>query len=124
MTPHEVRHAPVAVSHLYGAQGTAVSSLHAPVPLQVCIRVFACPMHMGGPQLVPAGCQVQPPLPSHRPSVPQVDGAWVGQTSRGSSPPAGTFRQVPAAPAWLHEKQTVLQRLAQQTPSTQIVLEH
>ena len=24
MTPHEVRHAPVAVSHLYGAQGTAV----------------------------------------------------------------------------------------------------
>jgi len=54
---------------------------------------------------VPTGYLVHPPAPSQSPLVPQVEAGWVGQRSRGSSPPAGTGWQVPGPEpvARLHE---------------------
>ena len=103
MPVHEVRHAFVVVSHLYGVQLTAMPVMHMPVALHVCNFTFAIPMHMEGPQVVPTGHLEQLPAPLHFPSVPQVDAAWVAHTRRGSAPPAGTGRQVPGSLATLHE---------------------
>jgi hypothetical protein len=48
-------------------------------------------------QTVPGRQWRQPPAPSHLPSVPQVEAAWVAHMLRGSSPPFATGVQVPSA---------------------------
>ena len=49
--------------------------------------------------------------------MPQVDGLCAGQVGSGS--PAGTNRQRPTEPVWLHERQAPLQATLQQVPSEQ-----
>jgi hypothetical protein len=81
-------------------------------------------MHVMGPHGVPAGKLAHWPLPLHRPFVPQVVEAMATHTPAGSSPPAGTGRQVPACPATAHDEQLGQLLDPQQTPSTQWPLVH
>jgi hypothetical protein len=81
-------------------------------------------MHVIGPHGVPAGWLAHWPLPLHMPVVPQVVEAVATHTPAGSSPPAGTARQVPACPTTAHEEQLGQVLDPQQTPSTQWPLLH
>jgi hypothetical protein len=119
-----VRQLPVAALQVKGMQGVEGPFVQEFVASHFGMRQLVIPTHVLAPQTVPSGYLVQPPRPSHSPLVPQVDTGWVAQRSRGSSAPAGTGRQVPGMLATLHEWQAAVQVVAQQTPSTQIVLVH
>jgi len=82
------------------------------------------PEHAVAAQVVPAGWRAQPPAPSQRPFVPQVETAVVAQTSCGSSAPADTIWQVPGSLGRLQEVQAPAQAVVQQTPSAQMPLAH
>jgi len=61
----------------------------------------------------------QPPLPSHLPLVPHVDGNCTAQIARGSGLPATTGMQWPGADASAQLQQPPEQPVSQHTPSTQ-----
>jgi hypothetical protein len=63
-------------------------------------------------------------LPSHSPSVPQVEGSVTAQVWRGSIVPAAAFLQMPGELASAHDRQAPSQASLQHRPSTQKVLAH
>src|SRR6185295_19535489 len=58
--------------HRCGAHGEVCTVRQAPAPSQVRSGVETPPVHWGGAQVVPALCTRQAPLPSQKPSPPQV----------------------------------------------------
>ena len=116
----------VVSSQPNGAQGMLAAAVQAP-PLHTLASPTAVPSAWQRPvaHTVPSGWLRQAPLPSHRPSGPQVaagcDGHWLGST--GASP-SGTGEQVPIRPGTLQAWQVPVQALLQQTPSTQLPLPH
>lgn len=102
---HEVRHAPVPELQEYGAQLVDGPGVQAFVASHFGMRQLFIPTHVLGPHAVLSGYLVQPPaaVPSHFPSVPQVETGWMGQRWRGSSVPAGTGMHVPGLLPTLHE---------------------
>jgi hypothetical protein len=81
-------------------------------------------MHIAPPQPVPTGYLAHCPAPLQVPVVPQVDAGMVMQTPTGSTPPAGTGRQLPCWPVTAHELQLVQLADAQQNPSVQLPVKH
>jgi hypothetical protein len=113
-------------SHRYGLQGLVVAALQLPTPSQVrgVVKVEAPVGQLPATHWVPIEYRWQLPLPSHVPSVPQVDAAVVVQ--RASSVAAGTFEQMPSvvAPGNAHDLHVPRQALAQQTPCSQKPVAH
>jgi hypothetical protein len=92
--------------HACGTHEIASGATQVPVALQVASGVYLLFSQCSPAQTVPGRCRRQPPAPSHLPSVPQVDAAWVAQVLRGSSLPFATGVQVPsdAASAQLRQE--------------------
>ena len=76
-------------------------------------------MHDSPTHRVPAWYLLQPPAPSHRPSVPHDDAPWSLHILRASEVPAGIDVHVPADPASAQLRHAPPQAWLQQTPSTQ-----
>ena len=74
----------------------ALGATHVPVALQVASGVYLLFSQCSPAHTVPGRCRRQPPAPSHLPSVPQVEAAWVAQVLRGSLLPFETGVQVPS----------------------------
>jgi hypothetical protein len=116
---HVALHEPIA--HAYGVQSTLFCT-HPPPPLQSC-PVAAFPLQELAPHDVPAGQSAQPPLPSHLPSVPHPSVEVTGQLSLCGFVCAAAGPHVPSfvpdcLSAAAHARQSPLQALSQQTPST------
>src|SRR5262245_63786647 len=99
--------------------------LQWPAPSQAYEPTTASPSHMPDLHIVLTGHLRQPPLPSHLPSVMQVDIAVVGQVvaSRGAVP-VGRITQVPGELVAAQVLQPSVQAALQQTPSAQKPLAH
>jgi hypothetical protein len=78
----------------------------------------------GAAQEMPPAYFRQAPLPSQKPSVPQVVFPWSWQVPCGSAVPFGTLLQVPGAVVSAQDWQTPVQAVAQQTDCEQNVDEH
>ena len=88
--------------------------------MQALAPTTVLPWQVPPPQGVLSGYFRQPPMPSHRPSRPQVDASCLGHwLSSAGGMPAGTGAHMPALPGTSHFWQVPLQALLQQTPSTQ-----
>ena len=93
--------------------------------MQTLAPTTVLPWQVPAPQDVLSGYLRQPPMPSHRPSRPQVEGSCSGHwLSSAGGMPAGTGAHMPALPGTSHFWQVPLQALLQQTPSTQKPLPH
>jgi hypothetical protein len=117
LVAHEVRHAP-AVPQEYGLHPCCVPGMHVPVPLQRPGRVAVTPVQAGDTHCVPEAYCRQAALPSHMPSLPQVDAPWSAHWPSGSAP-SGTLVQVPMLPGTAHDRQVPGQVPPQQTPCSQ-----
>src|SRR5690242_4690117 len=115
----------VAGSHVNGTQMTVEPGLHLPAPSHAYEPTTASPSHVPGLHIVVTGYFWQPPSPSHRPFVPQVDSDILVQAdeSRGGSP-AERGTHVPSAAVDPQVLQPSVQAVLQQTPSTQWLLPH
>jgi hypothetical protein len=105
-----------------GTQEMSSGATQVPVALQVDSGVYLLFSQRSGAQTVPVRYRRQPPAPSHFPSVPQVDGAWVGHMLRRSSRPAAIGMQVPSADGSAQDRHGPTHAWSQQTPSTQWLL--
>ena len=94
-----------------------VAAVQAPVPLQCDVGVYVDPVHDSVPHEAVVAASWQPPAPLQKPVLPQ--GGLAAQRLIVSGLPSGTFAQLPALPATLHELQSEHPLLTQQTPSTQ-----
>jgi hypothetical protein len=74
---------------------------------------------IAGAQVVPVAKSAHEPLPSHVPSVPQVEAAIGKQLASGSAPPLGTGWQLPALPETAHDEHAGQLEAPQHTDSTQ-----
>jgi len=83
----------------YGAQLIVVAAWQVPLPSQVRpeVNVVLPVGQEGAAQDVPPAYLRQAPLPSQKPSVPQVVCPWSWQVPCGSAVPLGTLVQVPGA---------------------------
>jgi hypothetical protein len=102
-----------------GVQELVAGVTQVPVPLQFdasCSVAVAqlCAMHC-----VPLAHFRQAPLPSQKPSRPQLAMLAAAQRAVGSVEPLGTSTQVPGDAATLHELQSAVQAVLQQTPCAQ-----
>ncbi len=77
------------------------------------------PEQVGAMHCVSRAYFEQLPMPSHLPSVPQVDAPLSWQMPRGSGLSASTGQQVPSRPIRLQERHGPWQATLQQTPSAQ-----
>jgi len=89
-----------------------------PLPLQVRAGVAVAPVQAGATHCVPVTYSRQAPAPLQVPSLPQLAAPASVHWFSGSCP-AGTVVHVPRLPAIAHERQVVLQTLAQQMPCAQ-----
>jgi hypothetical protein len=99
--------------------------LQCPTPSQTLAPMTASPSQVPALQTVFIGYLLQPPMPSHFPSNPQLETREVVQVvaSRGV-PPSVRFTQLPTMPVAAQVLQPSVQAVSQQTPSTQWPLEH
>ena len=88
---HEVKH--LVALQPNGAQGRASGATHWPLALHIDAGVKTLETQVSSAQMVLTGYFWQPPLPSHRPLVPQVDAACTAHIARGSGLPAATGMQ-------------------------------
>jgi len=112
--------------HAYRPHEAVLTFWQAPAPLQTRAGVYVEPLHDSGTQVMPVPHLRHAPLPSHMPSLPQVDGVACVQSLSGSVPSL-TPRQRPSAwpvLAFTQALQAVVQADSQQTPSTQNPLPH
>jgi len=117
--------------HLKGAQDRPAGGSQRPSPSQVngAVKTLVAASQVEtGMQVMPRGKRWQPPLPSHRPLVPQDWGDWAAQISAGSVTPratrgsgvsAGTSTQRPSAMGKAQKRHLPVQASLQQTPSAQ-----
>jgi hypothetical protein len=119
----DVKHAVVPLQ-MYGAHGLLVPGTQVPVPLHVEAAVAVPLLQLPAAQIEPVAYLRHAPLPSQRPSVPQVACPWSLHVLLGSGSPAGVARHLPAWPLSLQEKQLAVQALSQQTPSAQKPVAH
>ena len=95
--------------------------MQTPLPSQVAMPVSVPPLQVREPQDAPAPCSWQPPLPSQRPVRPQLSGGCMAQPVFLGAELAAKFRQEPAAPGRLQERQgPAHSETSQQAPSTQL----
>ena len=80
---------------------------------------FALPSHLAARQIVLLSYFEHSPIPSQRPSVPQLLVAVTGHSLRGSIAPAATGVHLPRAIGLAQVWQDPAQAFSQQTPSTQ-----
>lgn len=107
------------VPQMKGVQELVAGVTQVPVPLQLdaswSVEVAqVCAMHW-----VPLAHLRQAPLPSQKPSRPQLAMLAAAQRAVGSVRPLGTSMHVPGDPATLHELQSAVQAVLQQTPWAQ-----
>jgi hypothetical protein len=95
-----------------------VAAGQLPLPLQARAEVSVEPVQVAVPQETPLAYTRQPPAPSQKPSLPQVEAPASVHWLRGSAP-AGTLLQAPSEPATAHDLQVPVQAVAQQIPSSQ-----
>ncbi|SRR6266540_1774887 len=100
-------------------QVSAGGATHLPVASQVDAGVYIAFAHFSAAHKVPDAYLRHDPAPSHFPSVPQLDAAWVAQAARGSLAPAGTTEQRPIADDSAQVLHDPVHALSQHTPSTQ-----
>jgi hypothetical protein len=100
--------------------------LHVPLPSheRTCVRVDVLAGQEAGAQAVPAAYRRHAPLPSHAPSLPQVEAPWSTQRPRGSLLPSATLAQWPSDPDRTHDVHVPAQAVSQQTPCAQNVEWH
>jgi hypothetical protein len=115
---HAARQA-VAPLQTYGAHGRVDAGRQVPRPSHM--RPLICvdwPVgHDGGAHDVAASYRWHAPLPSQRPSVPQLVGPMSGQ--RVSMSPGATLEHVPRDAVSAHDLQTPSHLVRQQTPCSQ-----
>ncbi len=116
---HVVLHA--VLPQTYGEQTVVPATGQLPAPVQVTAAVARPFVHDAAPQLTDAAACVQAPAPLQVPVLPQVPLAT--QRVCGSITPVPTGEQVPT-PFRLHARQVPHEPVVQQTPSTQLLLEH
>ena len=107
------------VPQMNGVHELVAGVTQVPVPLQFDAgwRVEVaqvCAMHC-----VPLAYFWQAPLPSQKPSLPQLAAPPLVHRAVGSAAPAGTSTQVPMCRVTLQELQRVVQAVLQQTPWAQ-----
>jgi hypothetical protein len=124
-----VRQVAASTLQAYGLQLFIVESPQAPLPSQVA--AFVCVLPIGQlwfRHVVEVSQKRHLPVPSQRPSRPQVVRSLALQRPPGSVPPAGTGVQVPTWFDTLQLWHTPLaadeQAVSQHTPSTQLPLSH
>ncbi len=81
--------------------------------------VATAPAQNAAPHVVPTGYLRHPPLPSQRPSVPQVATALSTQVPRGSRTPAAVCVQRPRASGPAQDRHGPVHADSQHTPSAQ-----
>src|SRR5262252_7891036 len=101
-----------------GAHDCAAGATHAPSPSQRDAACSIVPVQVCDAQTVPEGYLLHAPVPSQTPSVPQLCGPVSSHSLRGSVPRSANMH-VPTAPCRAQLRQTSVQALSQQTPSTQ-----
>ena len=105
-------------SHVNGAQDSLCPIEQAPSPSQRPAEVRLWPLHTGGWQTTPATYISHDPVPSQKPSFPQVDGSVCAQSWRGSvATSAGRHWPILAMDAQVRHGPE--QSVAQQTSSKQ-----
>jgi hypothetical protein len=117
-----VLHVPLAASHTKFPQLTAAPvGQAAPVPSQVAAFVpdDAPAEQVAARHTEPARHFRQPPLPSQKPSLPQLETSAALQRPSGSAAPSGSGEHVPGEPASAQLAHTPSHAELQQTPSTQ-----
>jgi hypothetical protein len=104
-----------------GAQLIVVAGWQVPLPSQVRPEVSVVPFagHDGEAQDVPPAYLRQAPLPSQKPSVPQVLAPWSWQVPCGSAVPFCTLVQVPGEAVSAQDWQLPVQAVVQQTDCEQ-----
>jgi hypothetical protein len=107
------------VPQMKGVQELVAGVTQVPVPLQLDIGCSVevaqvCAMHW-----IPLAHFRHAPLPSQKPSRPQLAMLAAVQRAVGSTEPLGTSTQVPTDPATAHELQSAVQAVLQQTPCAQ-----
>jgi len=119
------KQAPVPGLQENGTQMRVDPGLQWPMPSQTLAPMTASPSQVPALQTVFIGYLLQPPMPSHLPSNPQLETGDVVQVvvSRGV-PPSMRFTQVPSMPVAAHVLQPSVQAVSQQTPSAQWPLPH
>jgi hypothetical protein len=114
---HVVLHCP-ADPHMNGMQDWLAGAAQAPLPSQRPAKVRVVPVHPAVWQAMPAGYFSQLPAPSQVPSVPQLDAPVSWHLPRGLVPRSAGM-QLPIVPWPAQVRQSPVQALSQQTPSTQ-----
>jgi hypothetical protein len=108
----------VSPEHWYAPHDVVTPALHVPAPSQVEAACIVALEQLGAWQTLPAAYLRQPPAPSQKPSVPQVEAGEAEQSLRGLVPGSANAhvpRLFVAAQVW----QVPVQAVSQQTPSTQ-----
>jgi hypothetical protein len=107
-------------------QAIVEAAWQVPFPSQVRpeVKVELPVGQEGAAQDVPPAYLRQAPLPSQKPSVPQVVFPWSWQVACGSAVPLGTLLQVPGAVVSAQDWQAPVQAVAQQTDCEQKLDEH
>jgi hypothetical protein len=115
-----------ATPHAHGAQLDVAPGWQAPAPLQseAAVSVAVVGSQAAGAHRVPIAKTSQEPLPSQKPSVPQVEAAIARQLASGSAPPLGTGWQLPALLGTAHDEHAGQLEAPQQTCSRQWPLMH
>src|SRR5882672_659542 len=93
--------------------------MHWPVALHDAGGVYTFEPHFSAAQMVPTAYFWQPPLPSHRPFVPQAPAPPSAQVTLGSAVPAAVFVHLPSVDARAQLRHAPAQAVSQHTLSTQ-----
>jgi len=86
--------------------------------------VYEPSLQVSSPQVKPGAYVSQAPVPSQRPSVPQLACPLSTQIARGSLPALATLVQRPRLPCSAQLRQAPSQVVSQHTPSTQLPEAH
>ena len=104
--------------HTYFPHGMVIPTWQLPFPSQVRGKVSVDDdgpsAHVLPEQTVPATYFWQPPVPLHRPLVPQLVAPWSLHIPRGSTAPAGRAVHSPSEPVMLQAAHEATQSMLQQ----------
>jgi hypothetical protein len=113
----------VVAPHTYGLHERSIPAAQAPVASQRPATCAAPALHESMPQTVLIAYLRQAPLPSQKPSRPQV-AAPASLHWPCRSWPSGTFLHVPSLPGTAHDLHVPVQAVEQHLPSAQNVEKH
>jgi len=107
--------------HMKGAHAIVDAAWQLPTPSheRACVSVAPAAGHDGATHSVPGAKKRHEPLPSQRPSVPQLAAPWFLHVPCGSVEPLPTFVHTPIVPGSAQDSQEPLQVELQHTPCAQ-----